>query len=204
MTTTRFITENDAYHIKTLYSINTAQVRHILTTDEVDALIKGLSEHLKNETALISMVFDEDDNPLAMYCGFPFPRINGWFVGLTKNISPENHFNKSAKYMAPGLDLLITEMEKRGYYKFWMAAPETHHNIRNKIMKKHSTTLGRYTWFDELVIPKGKRSNVHSWEIFRKICLWKDIVVRMFVLDQEHRVELLRSQNYSDYKGTII
>ena len=71
-------------------------------------------------------------------------------------------------------------------------------------MKKNSTTLGRYTSFDELVIPKGKRSNVHSWEIFRKICLWKDIVVRMFVLDQEHRVELLRSQNYSDYKGTII
>jgi hypothetical protein len=203
MNTTRFITENDAHHIKTLYSINTEQVGNVLTTEEVDILIQKLVGYLSRGGVLISMVFDENENPVAMYCGFPFPTINGWFVGLTKNISPESHFNKSAKYMAPGLDLMIEEMEKRGYYKFWMTAPEKHHNIRNMIMKKHSNLLKRYTWFDELVIPKGLRSDVQAWEIYRKLCMWSDVTVRMFVLDQTHRVEILRSQGHQDYKGTI-
>ena len=203
MNTTRFITENDAHHIKTLYTINTKQVGHILTPIEVDVLVKTLAGFLRTGEAVITMVFDENDSPLAMYCGFPYPTIEGWFIGLTKNISPETHFNKSAKYMASGLDLMIEEMERRGYYKFWMTAPEKHHNIRNTVMKRHSKFLGRYMWFDERVIPKGTRTETRAWEVYRKLCLWSDIVVRMFVLEQNHRVDILRSQGHPDYKGTV-
>ena len=138
MNTTRFITEHDAHHIKKLYSINTEQVGHILDETEVEVLVRTLAGFIRTGEVVISMVFDADENPLAMYCGFPYPTIDGWFIGLTKNISPETHFNKSAKYMYPALDLMIEEMEKRGYYKFWMTAPEKHHNIRNTVMKRHS------------------------------------------------------------------
>ena len=106
--------------------------------------------------------------------------------------------------MADALDLLLEKMESKGYYKFWMASPESHHNIRNKIMRKHSKYLARYKWFDEVVIPRGQQSGISSFDSVRRPIDWTDIVVRLFVLDQEHRVNILRTKGFEDYKGTIL
>ncbi len=86
-----------------------------------------------------------------------------------------------------------------------MIAPEQHHNIRNKIMKRYSKMLGRYTWYDELVIPPSSTvTGIPAFDNYREVIDWSSTVSRMFVLDQAHRVELLRKLNHPDYHGTIL
>jgi hypothetical protein len=139
-----------------------------------------------------------------MYVGVIMPRIGGWYIVLTKVLESTNHFSKTAPMMVPALELLIFKMESMGYFKFWMSAPEKHHNIRNKIIKKHSVAANRYVWFDEVIAPKGQLTGIAAFDIYRGICDWSDVVVRMFVLKQQHRVEILRTQLHPDYKGTVI
>jgi len=94
-------------------------------------------------------------------------------------------------------------LEAEGYYKFWMGAPEQHHNIRNAVMVKQSNLLHRYDWVDELVIPKGERCDVEIFEQNRRTCNWTDILVRMFVLKQEYRIEHMRKQGHINYTGAL-
>jgi hypothetical protein len=204
MNTARFITADELHHIKTLFSKDNRSVRVEISDDQLDKKIDVLRDRMQKGIAHISMVFDEDENPLCMYVGFELPRIGGWYIGLTKVLESTNHFSNTAPMMVPALELLISTMESKGYFKFWMTAPEKHHNIRNKVIKKHSVAANRYIWFDEVVAPKGEASGVEAFDIFRDICNWSDVVVRMFVLKQQHRVEILRSQQHPDYKGTVI
>jgi hypothetical protein len=204
MHTTRFITADEVHLIKTLFSKDKRSVRVELTDEQLDKKIAILKERIQKGITHISMVFDENDSPLCMYVGFELPRIGGWYIGLTKVLESTNHFSKTAPMMVPALELMISKMESKGYFKFWMTAPESLHNIRNKIIKKHSPMANRYFWVDESVAPRGQLTNIEAFDIFRDVCEWSDVVVRMFVLKQEHRVEILKGQNYTDYRGTVI
>lgn len=173
---------------------------------KISAMINMVKKYLAENIAVMTAVFD-GDTPVAMYIGYKFPTLKGWIVGLTKVAGKYNHFNKSAPVMAPALDLLISEMEKEGYYKWWMIAPEQHHNIRNVIMKKHSKLLPNYQWFDEEVIPRGEDSPTKIFNAFRgpgTAIDWTDLTVRLFVLNQANRVEYLRQGRTNDYKGSIL
>jgi hypothetical protein len=174
-------------------------------SNDLDNMIKMVKKYLAEGIAVMTAVFDQDDHPVAMYTGYKFPTFKGWIVGLTKVAGQYNHFNKSAPIMAPALDLLISEMERAGYYKWWMISPERHHNIRNTIMKKYSKFLNNYQWFDEEVIPRGKSSPTTIFNSFRGSATldWTDLTVRLFVLDQSKRVDYLRSDQLSDYEGTL-
>ena len=160
MTTVRFINSDEIRHIYTMFSIDKSLVGETLTSQEINTIAQGYREAMDLGYMKITMVFDENESPVAMY----------------------------------------TE----GYYKFWMGAPEVHHNIRNRVMIKHSKLAHRYQWFDEYIIPKGQKTDIKIYEFNRRICNWSDILVRMFVLKQEYRVELLRKLNSKDYHGTLI
>ncbi len=72
-------------------------------------------------------------------------------------------------------------------------------------MCRHSKYLSKYKWFDETVIPAGGKSGVSAFDAVRGTIDWTDVVVRMFVLDQQHRVEILQQRkDLKDYKGTIL
>ena len=204
MHTTRFITADEVHLIKVLFSKDKRSVRVELTDDQLNKKIEVLKNGIRQGLTHISMVFDENNSPLCMYVGFELSRIGGWYIGLTKVLESTNHYSKTAPMMVPALELMISKMESKGYFKFWMAAPENLHNIRNKIIKKHSAIARRYVWFDESIAPRGQLTHIEAFDIFRDVCEWSDIVVRMFVLKQEHRVEILREKNYTDYRGTII
>ena len=143
----------------------------------------------------ISVVFDSNNSPIAMYTARLLPNVAGWWVGATKIKLPNTNFNTSAKIMVPALELMLSDMEQNGYYKFWMVAPEHHHNIRNSVMKKYSKGLNRYEWFDEIMIPKGGRCNVPLFEMHRVVVNWTDTLVRMFVLKQDFREELVKERH---------
>lgn len=204
MNTIRFIKADELYHIRTLFSIDRRSVGVELSEADVDAMIQRLTLRMAEGTVHIPIVFDDAGTPLGMYVGFEVPKIGGWWVGLTKVLEPANHFNQNAPVIAPALNSLISLMEEKGYYKFWMAAPEKHHNIRNRIMRRHSNMLDRYDWFDEDVIPRGQLSNVEAFNMHRAMCNWSDITVRMFVLRQQHRIEIFKQQGHQDYNGTLI
>jgi hypothetical protein len=162
-----------------------------LSDQELESRLEKIKSRLENKQLEVVIVFDDNGNPYAMYTGFYMKKIAGWYVGATKIIKSANHYNQSAKLMAPGLDLLISRMEEQGLYKFWMAAPVWQHNIRNKVMIKYSPMLARYTWVDECLIPKNQRSEFEAFEAYRYICDWSDIMIRMFVLGQEYREQLV-------------
>lgn len=203
MYTTRFITPKEVKLVNTLFSVDSKLIGEELTPSDLDTIIQGYRLLLGQDLMKISMVFDENDSPVAMYTARLFPKIKGWWVGATKIKVPTNHFSTTSKIMAPGLDLMLETLEAEGYYKFWMGAPEQHHNIRNSVMVKHSNLLHRYDWVDELVIPKGERCNVEIFEQNRRTCNWTDILVRMFVLKQEHRIEHMRKQGHINYTGVL-
>lgn len=204
MNTAKFITIDELHYIKMLFSKDSRSVGVELSEQKIDEMIERLKIRLQAGTAYIAMSFDEDENPLCMYVGTTLPRIGGWFIGLTKVLESTNHFNKTAPIIAQALELLILKMESMGYFKFWMVAPEKHHNIRNKIIKKHSAAANRYVWYDEAIAPKGQLTGIDAFDVYRNICHWSDVLVRMFVLKQEHRIEILKQQNHADYKGTVI
>lgn len=201
--TARFITPQELDYIRILFSKDKRSVGVELSDEKIEEKIKLLKDRMEKGIAHITMCFDESNNPVCMYVGFELPRISGWYIGLTKVIESTNHFSKTAQIMAPALELLIKKMESKGYFKFWMTAPEKHHNIRNKIIRKHSDTADRYIWFDETVIESGHPANIAAFDAFRDVCHWSDVVVRMFVLKQEHRIDILKQKNLPDYKGTL-
>lgn len=172
--------------------------------DQVN-IVKMIRKAMNEDVSVMTAIVDDNNKFVAMYVGYKFPTLKGWIVGLTKVAGQHNHFKKSAEIMAPALDLLINEMEKDGYYKFWMTSPEQHHNIRNTIMKKYSRTLSRYQWFDEEVIKKGTHSPTRIFNAWGSTAIdWTDMVVRLFVLDQNERVNHLRKENHENYQGTLV
>ena len=203
MYTTRFLTPKEVKLINTLFSVHSKLVGEELTPNELDSMIRYYRSLIEVDLMKISMVFDENDSPVAMYTARLFPKIKGWWVAATKIKVPTNHFSTTSKIMAPGLDLMLETLEAEGYYKFWMGAPEQHHNIRNAVMVKQSNLLHRYDWVDELVIPKGQRCDIEIFEQNRRTCNWTDILIRMFVLKQEYRIEHMRKQGHINYTGAL-
>ncbi len=204
MNTVRFITPDEVDFIRHLYSIDRRSVGIEFDDAKIDRIVAGTRDLLSKDMCAVPMVFNEEGTPIGMYLGYDIPRVGGWMVGLTKVLQSTNHFNTTAPMLAPALNMLIERMEKRGYYKWWMGAPESWHNIRNKIMRRHSYMLDRYDWVDETVIPRGQTSPFSLYNSFSSPCNWSDIIIRMFVLRQQHRVDYLRQQNHTDYKGTVI
>lgn len=196
MNTARFISSNEVHEIVgDLFSIDKNIIRQLKTEEELKKIRENWIRWMESNEMKITVIFDENNNPLGMYTARLVPKISGWLVGATKIKKPNSNFYITAKIMVPGLELLIQEMENMEYYKFWMIAPENHHNIRNSIMKKYSPSLNRYEWYDEEIIPAGKKSKVPLFELHNNVVNWTDRVVRMFVLKQEYRNNLLK-QNY--------
>lgn len=194
MNTVRLINSNELHYIKDLFSIDNRLIGEPVTPEELERMVLGYRRLLDTNAMKIAVMFDENQDAVAMYTARLFTKTRAWWVGTTKIKKPSNHFNISARIMMPALDFLLEEMESMGYYKFWMGAPKMHHDIRNTVMKKYSERLNRYEWFDEYIIPQGERCNVEVWEQNRRTCNWTDILIRMFVLKQEFREPLVLAE----------
>ena len=203
--TVRFIEPQEVDEfVREIFSIDKTSIREIVSDETLSRMINFWEKSMHEGVFKISMVFDENHSPIAMYTGKELPINGGWSVGSTKIKNPQANYYVSARIMAPALELMLTHMEGRGYYKFWMTAPEMHHNIRNKAIRKVCPMMERYGWVDEEIILQNAKSNVGLYEINRRVCTWSDVVVRQFYLKQEYRVELLRKLNSKDYRGTLI
>jgi hypothetical protein len=190
----RFIDSNELHLIKKLFSKNKLIAEKELSDTEIDLKISQIKDRIDSGLLKISIIFNENQEPYAMRSGFYIKKAGAWYLSATKLIQPENHYNITARNLAPGLDLLINHMESLGYYKFWNAGPERQQDIRTKIMCKYSKMLGCYDWYNECLIPKGKRSDIDAYEVFRNVSNSSDVMIRLFVLKQEEREKLIREQ----------
>ena len=205
MNIVRFIEPDEVREIVTeMFSIDNTLIREPVSEEALEVTIKFWMASMHRGELKISVLFDEENSPVAMYTGRMMPVNSGWCVGATKIKKPQSNYYISARLMTPALELMLTHMESLGYYKFWMTAPEMHHNIRNKVIRKICPMMTRYEWVDEEIIPQNQNSKTALFNLNRRICTWSDTVVRMFYLKQEHRIELLKKRNSKDYNGTLI
>jgi len=192
MHTVRFITSSEMNLVHELFSLDSRLIGEPMSMEELTNMTDSWKIMLDDNKMRIAMLFSETNEPLGMYTSVLFPEIRGWWVGATKVKYTTNHFGKSARLLLPAGEFLLDELESLGYYKFWMAAPEMHHDIRNMVMKKYSERLHRYEWFDEYIVPKGNRCpEIPIFDVNRRTCTWSDVLVRMFVLKQEYRKPLV-------------
>jgi hypothetical protein len=189
-----FINSDNLNLIKKLFSRDNTLAESQLSDDDIQLKLDQMKSSLDSGILKIAVVFDDNDEPYAMRSGFYIKKAGAWYLSATKLLHSENHYNITARNIAPGLDLLIKHMENLGYYKFWNAGPAKQQDLRTKIMCKYSTMLGRYNCYDEMLIPTGKRSSVDAYEVFRNVSNKSDVMIKLFVLKQEERTRLIKEQ----------
>jgi L-amino acid N-acyltransferase YncA len=201
----RFLKANEVVEIITyMYSIDTQNVKMTLTAQEISNLAQKYQQRVQDDTGAVCAVYDDENNIIGTYTAIEYPELAAWRIAGTKIIESTNHYAKTARLLSPGIDAMISYMEAKGYYKWWMISPESHHNVRNKIMCKYSTMLQRYDWYDDLVIPPNtEKTGVSGFDDYREIIDWSDTVARLFVLKQKHRIDIFKGKNFTNYKGTL-
>ena len=203
MNTTRFITPDEIDYLRVTYAVGRTALGMVLTPEAQERFISNTKQKMLEGLMHVAVVFDDDNKPIASYQAYEVPQLLAWRWNGLSSVAKHLHYNKTAPIIAPALDMIVSLMESKGYYKFWSLNKESAHNIRYKIMCKHSALLSRYHCYDELVIPKGKMSGLPLFDANRPPSPSYDLLVRLFVLDQKHRVEQLRKQGHADYTGTM-
>ena len=201
MYTARFLTVDEMYLVESLFEVDSSIVKKQLDPTEVDDLIQFLKNKVEEGIGKVSMTFDEKNNPYGIHVGYEFPKINGWIFGLTKVRVPNFNYHKTAAAMSTSIDLLTSYMESKGYYKWWSTTTEKRRKYRTDIMCMYSKQLPRYEMYDELVIPRGQKSDVGLFDVHRPIVDWSDILVTMHVLNNEARSQLIKEKQHTDYIG---
>jgi hypothetical protein len=202
MNTTRFITPDEIDYLRVTYAVGRSSLGTVITEDSQEKFLSTTKQKMIEGLMHVAVVFDNDSKPIASYQAFEVPQLLAWRWNGLSSVANHNHYNKTAPIIAPALDMIVNLMESKGYYKFWSLNKESAHNIRYKIMCRHSTLLSRYNCYDELIIPAGKPSGMPLFDAYRPLAPY-NLLVRLFSLDQTHRVEQLRKHGYEDYKGTL-
>ena len=200
--TVRFLKAEEVVLIRGLFDNDRAVFGTDLTDEQITRFIENVTKAVREDYNIVTGVFDTNNDLVAMYVTRSLPGIGGWIAGLTKLKHNNVHFAATAKLLAPALDMLIAYYESIGYYKWWMASPEQHHNLRNAIIRKHSSMIDRYSWCDDEFIPKGESSKFDIFRNFTRPNANYDMVLRMFILRPDHRKSEIQNK-FSEYQGTI-
>lgn len=203
MNTSRFITPDEIDYLRVIYTVNKKTMGSIMDYERREMFLTGVKRKMLEGVMRVAVVFDENNNPIASNQGLEIPALLAWRWAGISTVTTENHFNKSAAILAPAFDMMINHMESKGYYKFWAINKEVNLNILYKILCKHSNFLHRYNVYDELIIPKGEKSGIPIFDMLRNPVESYNVLVRLYTLNQNYRVELLKKFNYEDYTGII-
>ena len=203
MSTTRFITPDEIDYLRVIYTIDKKNMGAIMSYERREMFLANLKEKMLEGRVHVAVVFDDNNNPIASNQGLEFQKVLAWRWAGISTVHSENHFNKSATLLVPAFDMMINLMESKGYYKFWAINKESNLNILYRILCKHSNLLHRYNVYDELIIPKGEKSGIPLFDMLRRPSESYDVLVRLYSLDQKHRVALLQRSNYEDYTGSV-
>lgn len=202
MNTTRFITPDEIDYLRVTYAVGRKNTGSLITEEKQEQIIKGIRQGMLNGGMHAIVVFDSENNPIASCQAFEVPNLRAWRWCGISSVKDYNHYNKTAAILVPAFEMMTNLMESKGYYKFWAINAESDLNIRFRITCKNSKIMSRYEYYDEMIIPKGKTSGIPLFDGHRFVVDSYDVVVRLFILSQQHRGELFRDLGYSEYKGS--
>lgn len=188
----RFANENDLSVLEEIYLSNPYSNKRKVSEDDVKLWCKLTIDKIKENARHVAIVTDNSGSLLGFASANPVHTIGGWMQGLTvmKNLG---WVDDTPIIIAAGFDLLIEHYESLGYYKFWDIATERMLRARSIIMP-YSKMLHRYRHFDEEIIPAGQPGKIKLWDMHRRINNTHKVISRMFVLDQQYRLELLNKK----------
>lgn len=192
MTNTRFLKNNELDLLKSMFEFNPYSNGIKLSQEDISRWCNVTMEEINKGIRHVALTLDNNDEPVAMSMGIEKPGIAGWVQGLTMVRYPANYPKiPQAEIIAHSMDLLVSRMESKKYYKFWDVGQERILNTAKSLVARYTTMLNRYDHYDELVIPPGGLSGVALWDTNRRIHPTDSLKVRMYVLRQEHRLQLL-------------
>jgi hypothetical protein len=140
----------------------------------------------------VAITMDETGDPIASTLGIEKPGIAGWVQGLTMVRYPADYPRiPQAEIISHAMDLLVSHMESKHYYKFWDIGHPRILNTAKSLVGRYTKTLNRYDYYDEMTIPPGLPSGVPLFDAYRRIHPTESMIVRMYVLRQEHRLQLI-------------
>ena len=112
MNIVRFIEPDEVREIVTeMFSIDNTLIREPVSEEALEVTIKFWMASMHRGELKISVLFDEENSPVAMYTGRMMPVNSGWCVGATKIKKPQSNYYISARLMTPALELMLTHME---------------------------------------------------------------------------------------------
>ena len=193
MPNVRLLKEDDIDLLRSMFDFNQLSNGIRLTESQINNWCDNTIFGVKKGTKQVAVNFDDSGNPIAMSMGVEKKNVNGWLQGLTMVRHTANHAVKSIKIITPAMDLLVSHMESKGYYKFWdISLQDKILDLGKSLVARYTEKLNRYDYFDEMIIPAGKLSGIKMWDINRRIHPTKDMTVRLYVLRQEYRLPLLK------------
>lgn len=98
---------------------------------------------------------------------------------------------------------LSAQLESRKYFKFYLNLTSNQVNIVESLFL-NDNTLSRYNGYTESIVKKGELSNIPLYNFNSKVNLDSDSVIKVYVLNQESRIQLLRDSSITDYTGSTI
>lgn len=189
----RFLTQDEIDLLKLIIQSNPYSNGIKLSEEQVNDLCNQVINGVKKGFKKVAITFDSENNPLGLSIGTAKPGIAGWIQGLTLIKDPGN-FENTVQILSIAMDHVIDYFESIGYYKFWDSSLEKKIlTIFKGEVSKISTKLKNYNYYDERIIPPGEIAGVDLWDKNRRINPTKPILVRMYVLKQEHRLPLINS-----------
>lgn len=192
MNNTRFLRADEVSVLRSMFDNNPYANKIKLSNDDIDKFCEVTMTQIAEGLRQVAITMDDNGEPLAMSLGIEKPGIAGWIQGLTMVKNPANYPRiPQAEIIAHAMDLLVTHMESKRYYKFWDTGQDRILNTAKSLVARYTTKLNRYDHYDELIIPPGQSSGVPLWDRHRRIHPTDTMRVRMYVLRQEYRLQMI-------------
>jgi hypothetical protein len=199
MNNTRFLKHNEISILRSMFDFNPYANKIRLSEKDIIIFCNKTMEEVAKGSRHVAITMDETGDPVASTLGIEKPGIAGWVQGLTmvrypsdypRNPGPEAKIPQ-AEMISRAMDLLVSHMESKRYYKFWDIGHPRILNFAKSYVSRFTKTLNRYDQYDEMNIPPGMHSGVPLFDAYRRIHPTESMIARMYVLRQEYRLQLI-------------
>jgi len=190
MYSSRFIKSDEVDAVRTVLLSRPYGNKLKFTEEEIDNVCSTLIPRIDEGSRKVAVTFNDKNEPLAFSMGTKKNFGAMWIQGLTviRNSDDDKFWDRDRiNYVGDSMELLVNYMESIGYYKFWDISSARMLNAGKRLLGTQNNFLNRYNSYDEGTIPKGQKSGVDWWDMHRRIHPEEDMVVRFYVLKQEHR-----------------
>ena len=165
-----------------------------LSNDDIETYCKLTLGAIPRGFKKVAVTFTSD-GPMSFSIANEKPIIGSWVQGLTVKKPQKRFVHNPIRLISAPMDFLVEQMENKGYYKFWDISRDKLNNARENWLSQYTTKLDRYDYFTEEIIPPGASSKTPLFEEHRRILPKESATVRLYVLKEKYRLELINKNS---------